>query len=103
MQGQRDYFLNKSETFLLLSALTLAISAATVLVYTQIASAGLGQHFFYARLYFIVSLIMGSFAVAYASYRISRGRLRYSIIHGIVAGFAMFFVISFILMNVYGS
>lgn len=103
MQGQREYFSKKMKTFLLLSAVTLASVAVTVLIYTQIVAEGLGQHFFYVRLYFIISIIIGSFAVTYVSYRRSHGCLRYSIVHGIVAGFVMFFVIGFILVNVYGS
>ncbi|WP_347253146.1 hypothetical protein [Leminorella grimontii] len=103
MQGRWEFSSNKTKAFLLLSAVALAIVAVTVLIYTQIVAAGFGQYFFYVGLYFIISMIMGSSAVACVSYRRSHGRLRQSLIHGIVAGFAMSFAIGVILVNRYGS
>ncbi|MBD9064116.1 MAG: hypothetical protein EGQ02_07470 [Enterobacter cloacae] len=59
--------------------------------------------FVYVRLLFTSSIVGGGIISSYSIYKVNNGNLLYSILHGIFTSLIIFFIIGFIIVNIYGS
>lgn len=79
------------------------ISVATVFLYSVFINLYGKYGGGYVKLFFLLSIIGGGVGVFYFLYSISKEAFFCSLIYGLLTSFIVFFLIGFIVVNIYGS